>query len=582
MQKLFVLILLNFVLGGFVLAQNSANAVTDTVMVLPFENTSSKSEFNWVGESVADSLTDLLKVPGLNVISNEERKIMQQRMKIPLSVLPSLATSLKMARQGNASLLVAGKYNIVPANDDVAAKITINAKLIRVEEGRFLSEEFPDGSRKTREIDLFDALGNLQTIQGQLAYQILYQRDKALPFSQNQFIEAANKVPAKAFEAYIKGLLTDVGDTRLRENYFKNAIRIYAAERGGDIYAEAALELGHIFYDTGKNAEAIANFARIPQDNSHYAEGAFYTGVIYWKRKNYEQAISVLGPLAEDLQMTSVLNTVGAIAVQASISTKDPKKSAKFMVDGTGFLKKSSESSGEDTESHFNLGLALMLQKKYAEAAKVIRLVLANDPRDGEAHFLLAKSLEKTGDPSAVDFDNQARRFLTGNNQYATLESAWKKNSLKGIDLRVNQPTRREFVSVVLVKNRNVSPVRTPENETVVLLRNASELYRVGRDDDAMVVLRRILVQEPMSAESYLLLGKIHFRRGDIEQAVSSLKTALFWKNQLIEAHILLGRIYVQKGDCLQAQNYSKSALAIDSDDQNALGLERQVERCSK
>ena len=28
----------------------------DTVMVLPFENVSGKAEFNWVGESFADSL----------------------------------------------------------------------------------------------------------------------------------------------------------------------------------------------------------------------------------------------------------------------------------------------------------------------------------------------------------------------------------------------------------------------------------------------------------------------------------------------------------------------------------------------
>ncbi len=67
----------------------------DTVMILPFENTSNKAEFNWVGESFADSLSDLLKVPTLNVISNQERKIVQQRLKVPLTILPSLATSLK-------------------------------------------------------------------------------------------------------------------------------------------------------------------------------------------------------------------------------------------------------------------------------------------------------------------------------------------------------------------------------------------------------------------------------------------------------------------------------------------------------
>src|SRR6185369_6456400 len=212
-------------------------------MVLPFENASRMAEFNWVGESFSDSLTDLLRVPALRVVSNDERNIIQQRLRIPLSNLPSLATSLKLARECGASLLITGKYNIVPAQGDMAATLNVTAKIVRVNEGRFLNEELPDGRRITRDIILNDALGNLQTMQGQIAYQILYQRDKALPFSQNQLIEAANKVPARAFEAYIKGLLTSAPEQR--ENYLKNAARLYSEASSGGTYTEATLELGH-------------------------------------------------------------------------------------------------------------------------------------------------------------------------------------------------------------------------------------------------------------------------------------------------------------------------------------------------
>src|SRR4051812_23287732 len=187
----------------------SAQKATDTVMVLPFENTSNRPEFNWVGESFALALSDLLKVPALNVVSNSERKIIQQRLRIPLTTLPSLATSLKLARESGATLLIAGKYNIVPAQGDTAATINVTTKIIRVNEGRFLSESI-DGRQVTRDINLNDALGNLQTMQGQIAYQILYQRDKSsLAYSQNDLVVSATKVPARAFEAYIKGLLTN-------------------------------------------------------------------------------------------------------------------------------------------------------------------------------------------------------------------------------------------------------------------------------------------------------------------------------------------------------------------------------------
>lgn len=554
----------------------------DTVMVLPFENVSS-AEFNWVGESIADSLSDLLKVPGLAVISNQERKIIQQRLKMPTSVLPSLAASLKLAREGRATLLVSGEYRVTPAQDDVAASITINAKIISVDEGRFLSEEFPDGSRKTREIVLLDALGNLQSIQGQLAYQVLYQRDKALEYAQNHFIELATKVPARAFEAYIKGLLTPASDPETRANYFKNALRINSEEASGTVYSEAAVELGHLYLNRKQYRDSLEYFSQVPEDSPLYPEAAFYSGLVNWQEKDYEQALAVLSPLADDLKLTSVYNTLGSISVEASRrETKDQAKSAKFLVEGVEYLERAAKSSEDEETPKFNYGLALMLREEYVLAADQLRSVLRTNENDGEAQFLLAKCLEKIADTAASSADDQARRLLTAGNRYANLENEWKRGSLGSFDLRVRWPSRREFVSFVFIRDKEPAKTGAALNETEALLAKAEEQFKAGRDEAAMELLRRILVQEPMSAESYLLLGKIHLRRGDTEQALSSFKTALFWKNALIEGHIFLSRIYLQKGDCLQAKNYSRSALEIDPDDPEAIGLERQVERCSR
>jgi len=114
------------------------------------------------------------------------------------------------------------------------------------------------------------------------------------------------------------------------------------------------------------------------------------------------------------------------------------------------------------------------------------------------------------------------------------------------------------------------------------LLSQARTLIKNGTDDEAMMVIRRVLTSEPMSAESYLLLGRIHLRRGDMDQAISSFKTSVFWDNRLIEAHVSLGKIYVEKGDCLQAKNYAASAAEISADNADVLALQRLSERCSK
>lgn len=575
-----------------------AQRATDVVMVLPFENTSDKPEFNWVGESFALSLSELLRVPALNVVSNTERKAIQQRLRIPLTNLPSLATSLKLARESGATLLIAGKYNIVPAQGDTAATLNLTAKIIRVNEGRFLSEVL-DGRQIQRDIILNDALGNLQTMQGQVAYQILYQRDKALPFSQNQLIESANKVPARAFEAYIKGLLTPGAEAR--ENYFRNALRLYQEVTPEGTFADAALELAHLYLGQRKFAEAVDSFERVVNANQQckerakndnrlaqcndesYAEASFYIGLIKWQQSNYEQALAVLRPLAEDLKLTSVYNTLGAIAVQASrAEKKNEGKSAALLNEGLELLKKAAESSPDDLNVRFNYGVALFLNGDHLGSAAQLRPVIAARPSDGETYYVLSKALLQQNDTTASAVDNQARTFLTVGNRYANLEKEWLKSKTIGeVPLRVEQPQRKDFVSVVLSR-RTASPVQTAVNETENLLNQARTHYKNGNDDEAMAVVRRVLAGEPMSAESYLILGKIHLRRGDLDQAVSSFKTAIFWDNRQIDAHVSLGKIYLERGDCLQVKNYSASSMEIDPENQDAIALQRQAERCSK
>jgi tetratricopeptide (TPR) repeat protein len=129
-------------------------------------------------------------------------------------------------------------------------------------------------------------------------------------------------------------------------------------------------------------------------------------------------------------------------------------------------------------------------------------------------------------------------------------------------------------------KNTGISQTTIDPNAN--LLEQAKLMFKEGRDDEAVQLLLKLLSSEPMNAESHLIIGKVHMRRGELEQAVGRLKTALFWDNRLIDAHIALGKIFVEKKDCLQAQPYAKSALEIDSENQEAIALQRLVDRCGK
>src|SRR5215467_15580313 len=108
-----VLVLTTTVFAGFSPAR-AQNPTADVVMVLPFENTSNRAEYNWVGESFADALAELLNKPGLIVVFSDERELAYHQLRLPETVIPSRATAIKLARQAKATMIVVGNYSVTP------------------------------------------------------------------------------------------------------------------------------------------------------------------------------------------------------------------------------------------------------------------------------------------------------------------------------------------------------------------------------------------------------------------------------------------------------------------------------------
>src|ERR1044071_2383293 len=116
MRFLIFAFLFSFILLPSVAQAQAQNPTADVVMVLPFENTSKpfRPEYNWVGESFADALAELLNKPGLVVVSSDERELAYQQLRLPETVIPSRATAIKLARQAKATMIVIGSYSVTP------------------------------------------------------------------------------------------------------------------------------------------------------------------------------------------------------------------------------------------------------------------------------------------------------------------------------------------------------------------------------------------------------------------------------------------------------------------------------------
>jgi tetratricopeptide (TPR) repeat protein/TolB-like protein len=553
----------------------------EIVLVMPFENTSDHPEYNWIGESFADSLSVLLDKPGLIVVSSDERAVAYQRLRLPLTVIPSRATAIKIARELKASMIVFGTYKVTAApgddkskpGDRPAATIIGQARVIRVNEGRLAGDIF-DGSWAPRQYDFADNVKDLQKVHGDLAYQILFQRDKALSFSRNNLLQEATKVPPQAFEAYMKGSQTDQREPT-RAIYFKNALKLYGDINGGAVYSQAAFELGRFYFNQLQWKEAIEYFTMLQKKEPHYNEAQFYAGLAYWKTGDVAHALATLVPLADEkvMPLVAVYNNAGAFSVEAARNEKKPEERTRLLLQAITLLSRAADSSPDDTTVLFNYAYALFLNEKYGEAADKLEKVIGTDQRDGQAYYLLAKAQARANrTEAATAADNQARRYLSS---YAKWETDWQKSqAVMNLKLRSRDVLNQVDISDL---SRTKAIEAANANNAQESLKKARELYQQGRDDEALAEIRKLLNLEPTTAEAFLLSGRINQRRGDQEAAIAALKTAIFWDSRLIDAHILLGRIFLERGDMGEARKYAASAIGIDPDNQEAVALQRKV-----
>jgi cytochrome c-type biogenesis protein CcmH/NrfG len=159
---------------------------------------------------------------------------------------------------------------------------------------------------------------------------------------------------------------------------------------------------------------------------------------------------------------------------------------------------------------------------------------------------------------------------------YARWQTEWQKSQT----VSEVQVILRQYLSADDLLTRDPGAVVDDTGRVQEVLGKARELYSASLDEEALTELRRVITLDPTNGEAYLLIGRINLRRADQEPAISALKTALFWDAKLIDAHILLGRIYIDRRDCGQASPHATAAITIDPANQEAIALQRQVERC--
>ena len=176
-------------------------------LVFPFENAGASPRLDWIGEGLEELTIQKLSAAGQQVFSHEGRLDEMDRAGLPPNAKLSRATMLHVAQDLDADYVVFGNFT------SDGTSLTVNARVLRVNPVALLPA--------VRETGALDSMMNLYT---RLTWRLLTMVDRNFPLNQADFSKLQRVLYLGAFEHYIRGLLANEDETRIRD--LKEAARL--------------------------------------------------------------------------------------------------------------------------------------------------------------------------------------------------------------------------------------------------------------------------------------------------------------------------------------------------------------------
>ena len=537
-----------FVLSQFNLVFANSN---ETVLTLPFENISNKTEYNWIGEGFSLAIANLLTNSGLIALDVEERNLAYERLGLAPTAILTRASAIKIGEKAGADILVIGTYSIIGEGKN--RTLTVTSRMIDLREGRAIGNDYTFSGTIT----------DLQVIQGKLAWEILYNRIPGFAFSREQLVNKATLIPSSAFESYVKALLTANRDDKVK--FLFRALSEYQQNNSGQ-YSQAVFTLGHLYYDEANYKDALNWLTKVDLKDPSYLESEFYKAVAYIQTADNEKAAIILKTLTNDLPLYEVFNNAAIIEIK--------KNNFNEAIRLFGLAL---QAAPRDNNLLFNYGYAFWRAGQYSSAANQLNQLVRRETKDGQAYYILAKSLEKMDQKlEAANALDEAKKYLP---DFAKWETDGKIPNLTRVK---DHFSRTAYLRVIRGKDKAATTLAKRSEEIETLLAKAQGFFIASRDQEAINSLNEVFKLASDNADAHLLMGRLQERRGNIDGAITSLKAAVFWNPKLIAGHILLGRIYFQKNELVQSRNHLKQALTLNPEDRDALALKRLIDSENK
>jgi tetratricopeptide (TPR) repeat protein len=490
-------------------------------LVFPFENDGANARLDWLGEGLEELTIQRLTAAGQQVFTHAGRASELDRDGLPANARFSHATMLRIGAELDADYVVFGKFS------SDSKSLTIEANLLRVS-----PTKLEDAVRESGTLDA------LMDVHSKVIWRMLAANDKTFPLSLTEFNKLQKPLRLDAFEHYIRGLLANDDDAKVRE--LKESARL------DPDWPAPSFALGQAYFTRRDCDAALPLLARVPAGNSLSAEAMFTTGVCRLLQSQPEKAeetfLALQNNLKSDLvagaELPEVLNNLALAQARRGNTTAAASE-----------LLRALDLDPEEDDYPFNLGMLYLRGNDATTAAKYFREASDREPENPEDRAMLIYALEKTGNRNEAGEERNSAVEALGPNALPAV----KPEGFSRLDRVVTEldTTTLQLQIASRGGSREIPASASGGNSSATvspnaLVRKGRQELASGRLDAAEADFRAALAAAPNDASAHRGMAEILRRRSKRGEAIQELQAALAVRDSAVD-RTTLARIYLEQ-----------------------------------
>jgi len=512
-------------------------------LVLPFENAGASPRLDWLGEGLEELTIQALSAGGQQVYSHAGRTTEMERNGLPFSAKLSRAGMLRVAQDLDADYVVFGSFT------SDGKTLTIDSRVLRADPLALLPSVHETGP-----------LDSLMEMQSKVVWRLLSESNKGYRPTLAEFSKLQRPLRLDAFEHYIRGLLANEDEPRLRE--------LREASRLEPSWPDPYFALAETYFTRSECATALSFLAHVPPTHDRYVDALFSTGVCRLQMNQPERAEEVFtslqtalsGAAKNESQAGASGGDIPEILNNLAVARARQGKTSAAQAD----LRRATDFDPDEDDYPFNLGLLAMQTGDFAAAAAAFREAAERKPDNPEDRALLVQSLEKAGKKAEADQERESAAEALGPNALQSVHMDAKPDAtFRLARIRTELDTTALRLEIAASgSTSNSAAVSTSVDTSASHIRRGRQELAAGRLDSAENEFRGVLRNEPANAAAHRGLAEVNHRRGKLDDAVVELQASLAARDSA-QVRTMLARIYLEQKKTDLARTEVRRALQL-------------------